>query len=157
MQSEIQSHPDLYPPEASQHLDTLGTIQGLQSAANTSKVHQMLIEDTQKQADLYKSQQEQPGGTMENPEQKYIRLQSEQNPSAAEKTWLAAYTKNKTMVPQFNLNMGQNLLNGQPGGALDMAAENYFCHRSVASWRAQSGNGFLDYQSSLAASSKWYK
>ena len=57
VQAEITAHPELYPTEATQHLDSLGTIQGLQGAANTSKVRQMLIEDATKQAELTASQQ----------------------------------------------------------------------------------------------------
>lgn len=51
IQSEIQAHPELYPQEATQHLGTLNTIQGLQQASNTSKVRQMLVEDATKQAE----------------------------------------------------------------------------------------------------------
>jgi hypothetical protein len=50
IQSEISTHPELYPPEATQHLGTMNTIQGLQTAANTSKVRQMLVDDASKAA-----------------------------------------------------------------------------------------------------------
>lgn len=47
-----------------------------------------------------------PGGMNENPEQKYIRLQSAQSQgqplSQADQTWMAGYEKNKKMVPQMS-------------------------------------------------------
>lgn len=71
-----------------------------------------------------------PGGPLENPEQKYLRLQTAgktgQPVSDTDKAFIQSYEKNKTMVPAFNINAGSNLLGNQPGGALDMAAENYF-------------------------------
>ena len=55
LQSEIKAHPDLYPAEATQHLDKLGTVQAVQFAANTSKVRQMVIDDATKQAEAEKA------------------------------------------------------------------------------------------------------
>jgi hypothetical protein len=55
LQSEIQAHPDLYPVEATRHLDKLGTVQAVQFAANTSKVRQMIVDDATKQAEASKA------------------------------------------------------------------------------------------------------
>lgn len=81
-----------------------------------------------------------PGGVQENPEQKYIRLQaaSKQAPlSDADKAWVQGYEKNKTMVPQFNLNIAANTGAGKSSidvakqfgmtpEAFDQAAEKYY-------------------------------
>jgi hypothetical protein len=58
LRSEIQQHPELYPPEATQHLDKLNSVQTLQQAFNTSQLRQMVIEEGTKQAGLTKAQQE---------------------------------------------------------------------------------------------------
>ncbi len=58
LQSEIQTHPELYPVEATQHMDKMGTVQGLQAAANISKIRRDVIEDATKQVNLTKAQQE---------------------------------------------------------------------------------------------------
>lgn len=55
VQQEIKTNPGFYPPEATQHLDKLGTIQGLAQAANTSKILQMQLEDATKQAQQKKT------------------------------------------------------------------------------------------------------
>ena len=52
LQSEIQQHPELYPIEATQHVDKMGTVQGLQSAANISVIRRNVIEDATKQAEM---------------------------------------------------------------------------------------------------------
>jgi hypothetical protein len=48
VQQEIKTNPGFYPPEATQHLGTLGTIQGLSEAANTAKIAQMQVDDATK-------------------------------------------------------------------------------------------------------------
>ena len=52
LRTEIQAHPELYPPEATQHLDKLNTVQGLQQGFNTSQLRQMVIDEGTKQAGL---------------------------------------------------------------------------------------------------------
>lgn len=56
MQSEIQQHPELYPPQAVQNVGKLNSVQALQSAANTSFIHDHLIEDATKQTELGQKQ-----------------------------------------------------------------------------------------------------
>jgi hypothetical protein len=58
LQQEIKTNPGFYPPEATQHLQTMGTPQGLAQAANTAKVMQMQIDDATKQATSQKAQLE---------------------------------------------------------------------------------------------------
>ncbi|MDE2020694.1 MAG: hypothetical protein KGJ13_10195, partial [Patescibacteria group bacterium] len=62
-----------------------------------------------------------PGGPLENPEQKYLRLQTAakigQPLAPADKAFVASYEKNKTMVPMMNFNLqnaGATGANGQP-------------------------------------------
>lgn len=56
VQSELQAHPELYPPEATQHMDKLGSPQGLQMAANGFKLRKMLTEDATQQAESSQKQ-----------------------------------------------------------------------------------------------------
>jgi hypothetical protein len=58
LQQEIKQNPGFYPPEATQHLQTMGTPQGLAQAANTAKIMQMQIDDATKQATSTKAQLE---------------------------------------------------------------------------------------------------
>jgi len=57
LRSEIQQHPELYPPEAAQHIDKLNSVQTLQQAFNTSQLRQMVIEEGTKQAEQTAAQQ----------------------------------------------------------------------------------------------------
>lgn len=82
-----------------------------------------------------------PGGQLENPEQKFLRLNSAQTEgkplSADDKAFIQSYKTNKTMVPQFNLNLAANTGAGKPAAdvakqfgmtpeAFDQAAEKYY-------------------------------
>jgi len=82
-----------------------------------------------------------PGGAQENPEQKYIRLQSQQGQgqqlSDADKSWVAGYEKNKKMVPLLQVGIANNTGAGKPAAdvakqfgmspeAFDQAAEKYY-------------------------------
>ena len=55
LQQEIQAHPDLYPVEATQHLDKLNNIQSLQAASNTAKVREMVLNEATKQSEAWKA------------------------------------------------------------------------------------------------------
>ena len=66
-----------------------------------------------------------PGGALEDPENKFLRLDAARqqgNPlSAEDQAFLKSYKANKTMVPSFNLDMG----GGLTPDALDQAAMQY--------------------------------
>ena len=68
-----------------------------------------------------KLQAELPGGAMENPEQKFLRIQSaasEGKPvTADEQAFLKSYRANKTMVPAFNFSLQTNNPLAPGGGA----------------------------------------
>jgi hypothetical protein len=82
-----------------------------------------------------------PGGTAENPEQKYIRLQSQQGQgqalSSADQSWVQGYEKNKKLVPMLSIAAASNTGAGKPAAdvakqfgmspeAFDQAAEKYY-------------------------------
>lgn len=60
-----------------------------------------------------------PGGPLENPEQKYLRLQTAaktgQPVSDTDKAFVQSYEKNKTMVPAMNFNLQNQGSAGTPG------------------------------------------
>jgi hypothetical protein len=58
LQQEIKTNPGFYPPEATQHLATMNTVQGLAQAANTAKVLGMQVDDAAKAATATKGQLE---------------------------------------------------------------------------------------------------
>ena len=75
IQKEMQENPGLYPPALVQHLDKISTPELLQSAANTSKVHQMISDNAEKAAKATVAQQEviPPGGGMSPAAQQKIQ------------------------------------------------------------------------------------
>lgn len=110
LQSELQQHPEMYPQEAVQHVGSLNTIQGLQTAANTSKVKQMLVEDATKQSEASSAAstatQKQEEIAKPTPEQLDTftkkTLPSFSNMMPAQRAAYAAQASQARTVPEFN-------------------------------------------------------
>jgi hypothetical protein len=124
--------PDQYPGD--EWLDQQEKQHMGQKAIVDQAQKQKEIEQKGQQLDLEtkKFEQTQPGGALENPEQKFLRLdaaQKQKQPiSDADKAFLQSYKTNKTMVPiaQFNLqNAGAAAdANGNPSQIAQMLAAN---------------------------------
>jgi hypothetical protein len=58
LQQELQQHPELYPAAAVQHAQTMTTLPGVITAANTAKLNEMVTDEAQKAAGAQKTKLE---------------------------------------------------------------------------------------------------
>jgi len=98
MHMEIQKHPDLYPPEATQNLDKFSTVQGLQTVANGSKMRQMLIEDATKSAE---EKQKTTAAATPTPEQIQNATSTVNTYNAVPQNMRAALSKEMANAPDY--------------------------------------------------------
>lgn len=115
LRAEIAKNPDLYPPEIVQGVSKLTSPDVLTNAFNNSKLHQLVMDDATKiagvqkaQAEATAAQQKLPGGVQENPEDRYLRIQTTLNQkqpvSPADQAFVAGYEKNKELSKIFETN-----------------------------------------------------
>ena len=133
--------PDQYPgddwldQQEKQHMGQKAIVEQAQKDKEIQQKQQTLDIEKQKMTNTL------PGGAQENPEQKFLRINAAQTQgqpvSDADKAFLQSYKTNKTMVPQFNLNIAANTGAGKPAAdvakqfgmtpeAFDQAAEKYY-------------------------------
>lgn len=136
MKNEVLGHNKLF----QEHIE--------QQKADTEKTTAQ-AKVTEAQNSATKLQAELPGGAMENPEQKYIRLQAaakQGDLSAQDQAWVAGYEKNKKLVPIANFNLQnagfggndpnyQNLVSAVANG--QMKIENVVTPRTPLAKRTQ--------------------